>query len=109
VWNDWLDLDIDVNKVKKERARHIDKDSSTSEEEIRQHILKKLALAICSRNIDYLRESSSLHEEVRHWAFEASTTDDVQHINPTLISPFVHNWKVNFNASPFESYMPFTM
>jgi len=108
VWNDWLAFDLDVNKVKEERTR-FNMDQLTSNEDISRHILKKLALAICSRNIDYLRESSSLHEEVSHWAFEASTTDDADHINPTLIRPFVHNWKINNNGSPFEGYMPFTM
>jgi len=109
VWNDWLGLDLDVKKVKKERERFCEQYLSYAGEQINRHILTKLALAICSGNHDYLRESSSLHAEVKHWTLEASTTDDVDHINPTLISPFAHEWKINYKGSPFEGYMPFAM
>ncbi|XP_028515261.1 uncharacterized protein LOC110240393 [Exaiptasia diaphana] len=106
VWKDWLELNLDVETVKEER-HEFNINQLASHEGILEHLLEKVGLAICSKS-EFVKTSMRYwQQEVDHWTEKASTTDDSDFINPTLISPFEHIWKLNVNSSPFEGYMPF--
>ncbi|KXJ13382.1 hypothetical protein AC249_AIPGENE11864 [Exaiptasia diaphana] len=105
VWKDWLELNLDVETVKEERRRFIERKMS-----IRgrcSDVLLKTAMPCLNSSL--LNESNPLYSEIEHWFMEGTTTTaqtNTSVVNPTLIRPFTHEWKVHYGSCPFEGHCP---
>ena len=100
IWRDWREMELDVNTVKKERNQVIENKSSA---------FNGCYAIINQANMapsDMRDVISPFSEEIEHWFREGSTNDELAAINPTLIRPFVHMWRVHYSACAFEGYLP---
>ena len=110
IWKDWKGLDLDFKKVKQERRSFIGNNFKTLgtewkiEDQCTCILSQSLMLGITSCGRMNLK--NILLMELRHWFEEGSTNDEAEKTNPTLIRPFVHEWKQHYTACPFESYLP---
>ena len=110
IWKDWKGLDLDFKKVKQERRSFIGNNFKTLgtewkiEDQCNCILSQSLMLGITSCGRMNLK--NILLMELRHWFEEGSTNDEAEKTNPTLIRPFVHEWKQHYTACPFESYLP---
>ncbi|KXJ13390.1 hypothetical protein AC249_AIPGENE11907 [Exaiptasia diaphana] len=107
VWKDWLELNLDVETVKEERRRFSARKMSIKT--MCLYVLKNLQILTSD---DLLDESNPLYPEIEHWFMEGSTSatgTSASVINPTLIRPFTHKWKVHYSSCPFKGYFPFKM
>ena len=100
IWRDWREMELDVNTVKKERNQVIENKSSAFNG--CYAIIKQASMAPS----DMRDVISPFYEEIEHWFREGSTNDELAAINPTLIRPFVHMWRVHYSACAFEGYLP---
>ena len=111
IWRDWLDLDLDVNKIKEDRKGLID--------EKRRELnfgLDKQCLTVLTQLMMGISEEAGIvlptpanpfYAEIEHWFSEGSTSDDSDKTNSTLIRPFIQKWKQHYNSCAFEGYLPF--
>ena len=108
IWRDWLDLDLEVNKVKEDRNRLIDKNRNFDVDRQCLRVLTQMMMAI-NEETDILSQTTAnpFYVEIKHWFNEGSTGDESGKTNPTLIRPFVHNWKQHYDSCAFEGYLPF--
>ena len=107
IWKDWNGMDLDVTSVKKDRNKFIDEKGFNVDYQC-SFVLSQMQMAITPKDeMDFLSPTNSFHKEIKHWFVEGSTNDESDKPNPTLIRPFVHDWKQHHSACAFESYLPF--
>lgn len=105
IWKDWKDVDLDVDSVKEERKQLIrEKLNTTSLEKFIVNVMEQIMMAPNDSNI--FDESNPHHKEIKHWFEEGSTNNERHSVNPTLIRPFDHKWRVHYAACAFEGYLP---
>ena len=110
IWIDWMELRLnDIHSVKRERnqvmaKKSLDKMINT----LSANVMSQVMMAPWDlRDVDVFSTESSFCQEIEHWFREGSTNDELAAINPTLIRPFVHKWRVHYGACAFEGYLPF--
>ena len=112
IWKDWKGLDLDVKNVKEDRNKYI----GDKMQEFRfkldgqcSTVISQMMMGISDEGIDFISPTptNSFYKEIKHWFVEGSTSDESDRANPTLIRPFVHEWKQHYGACAFESYLPF--
>ena len=116
IWNDWVKLDLNVNSVKEERNKFIEKDRQRKGLTIENQcigVVTKMQIGIAledgDENVSSPERMFSIqfNPEIKHWFMEGSTSGDSNKVNPTLIRPFVHKWKQHYGACAFDGYLPF--
>ena len=112
IWKDWLDLDLEVNRVKEDRNRFLKERGEVLQFSIDTQCFRVLRQMIMAINDDektllLLTTANPVYTEIKHWFCEGSTSDETEKTNPTLIPPFSHKWKLHYSSCPFESYLPF--
>ena len=112
IWKDWMELDLDVKNVKEERNKYIGekmKEFGFKVDGQCVSVISQMMMGISEEGVDILSPTptNSFYNEIKHWFVQGSTSDESDKANPTLIRPFVHEWKQHYNACAFESYLPF--
>jgi hypothetical protein len=103
IWKDWRDLDLDIKSVKEDRNQHIRK--KVQLKDLCFGVIVQLMMAPYEVG-DIISPDNLFYQEIEHWFLEGSTDDELHAVNPTLIRPFVHKWKVHYAACAFEGYLP---
>ncbi|XP_031572249.1 uncharacterized protein LOC116306350 isoform X2 [Actinia tenebrosa] len=104
IWEDWKEVELDVDSVKEERKQLIS-EKSLSLEKFHVHVMQQIMMAPNVKS-DFIKKSSPYYKEIKHWFEEGSTNDERHSVNPTLIRPFDHKWRVHYTACAFEGYLP---
>lgn len=111
IWRDWLDLDLEVSRVKEDRNGLIDEKRRELKFDVDKQcfsVLTQVMMAINEEAEILLPTAANpFYAEIKHWFNEGSTGDESDKANPTLIRPFVHNWKQHYDSCAFEGYLPF--
>ena len=127
IWNDWLRLELNIDEVSTQRQKLMISGLNLSQQEnqdtrqdnidfltavtsLTNTTIKQLFTPFDEQKIDRkcLQQSSPLYQEVYTY-FLSGCTSDVHtnsKINPTLIRPFEHNWKVHYGSCPFSGFIP---
>ena len=114
IWKEWRNLDLEVKSVKESRIRLIEERRIRRELKFDRDVqclsvLSRMVKLIYEEALDHFCEPTSanpLYDEIKHWFNEGSTSDESDKTNPTLIRPFVHEWKQHYSSCAFESYPP---
>ena len=112
IWKDWKNLDLEVKSIKESRIRLIEDrriELKFSRDVHCLSVLSQMVKLIYEEALDHLCEPASanpLYNEIKHWFSEGSTSNESDKTNPTLIRPFVHEWKQHYSSCAFESYPP---
>ncbi|XP_020627256.1 uncharacterized protein LOC110064535 [Orbicella faveolata] len=112
IWNDWVDLDLEVNSVKEDRNRFLRERGQVLKFSLDTQCYLVLTQMIMAFNNDEKAlfsptAANPFYPEIEHWFREGSTSDETEKTNPTLIRPFTHKWKLHYSSCAFESYLPF--
>ena len=107
IWRDWLNLDLEVSRVKEDRNGLIGELIFDVDKQCFS-VLTQVMMAI-DEEADILLPTAAnpFYAEIKHWFNEGSTGDESDKANPTLIRPFVHKWKQHYASCAFEGYLPF--
>ena len=127
IWNDWLRLELNIDEVSTQRQKLMISGLNLSQQEnqdtrqdnidfltavtsLTNTTIKQLFTPFDEQKIDRkcLQQSSPLYQEVYTY-FLSGCTSDVHtnsKVNPTLIRPFEHNWKVHYGSCPFSGFIP---
>ena len=112
IWKDWKGLDLDVKSVKEDRNKYIGEKMEEFGFKVDGQcftVISQMMMGTSDEGLDFISPTptNSFYKEIKHWFEEGSTGDESDKVNPTLIRPFVHEWKQHYNACAFESYLPF--
>ena len=127
IWKDWLQLEMNIDEVALQRQKLMlyglnltDPDSLnkaqkqvsffTAVSSLTNTTIKQLLTPIDEKKLDRtnLQKSGLLYQEI-HSYFLSGCTSKVytdSKVNPTLIRPFEHKWKVHYGSCPFAGYVP---
>ena len=128
IWNDWLRLELNIDDVSTQRkslmvfglnlTQH-ENQPDTKQENINfltavssltNTTMKQLFSPFDELKLGRkcLERPSPLYQEVYSY-FLSGCTSEVQtssKVNPTLIRPFEHKWKVHYGSCPFSGFIP---
>ena len=122
VWHDWATVTSSVDDVRMDRKRFIKQkvdeklnhqpvsSSSVTREEFKTTIQG----FVHDAHINLLSEPSkrqgcadeALKEEIQNLYLTGSTSVDTDRVNPTLLRPFSHNWRIHYKSCSFIGYCP---
>ena len=127
IWNDWLRLELNINDVSTQRQSLMVFGLNLTQQEgqdTRQENINFLTAVTSLTNTTMnqlfspfdeqklgrkcLQRPSPLYQEVYSY-FLSGCTSEVQtssKVNPTLIRPFEHKWKVHYGSCPFSGFIP---
>ncbi|KAL9951474.1 hypothetical protein ACROYT_G044139 [Oculina patagonica] len=127
IWKDWLSLEINVEAVSSQRQnlmvfglnltqqeiqdkRQENIDFLTAVTSLTNTTIKQLFTPFDEQKLDRkcLQQSGLFYQEVYSY-FLTGCTSEVHtnsKVNPTLIRPFEHKWKVHYGSCPFSGFIP---
>lgn len=117
IWKDWLQLEMNIDEVALQRQNLMlyglnleDNSFVTAVSSLTNTTIKQLLTPTDEKKLDrtYLQKSGLLYQEI-HSYFLSGCTSQVytdSKVNPTLIRPFEHKWKVHYGSCPFAGYVP---
>lgn len=128
IWNDWLGLELNIDDVSTQRKSLIvfglnltqhenqpDKKQEninflTAVSSLTNTTMKQLFSPFDELKLGRkcLQRPSPLYQEVYTY-FLSGCTSEVQtssKVNPTLIRPFEHKWKIHYGSCPFSGFIP---
>lgn len=127
IWKDWLHLDMNIDDVTRQRQKLMlcglnlaeDNNFDVCDNQIgfviavsslTETTIKQLFTPGDEAKLDYkcLQKQGQLYQEI-YSCFLRGCTSPVgtnSKVNPTLILPFEHKWKVHYGSCPFTGYIP---
>lgn len=127
IWSDWLRLELNIDAVSLQRqnlmvfglnltqqenhdTRQENIDFLTVVTSLTNTTIKQLFTPFDEQKLDRkcLQQSGLFYQEVYSY-FLAGCTSEVHtnsKVNPTLIRPFEHKWKVHYGSCPFSGFIP---
>lgn len=128
IWSDWLRLGLNIDDVSTQRQSLIvfglnltqhESQPDTKQENINfltavssltNTTMKQLFSPFDEQKLSRkcLQQPSPLYQEVYSY-FLSGCTSEIQtssKVNPTLIRPFQHKWKVHYGSCPFSGFIP---
>ena len=122
VWRDWATVTSSVDDVRIERRRFIKqkiderlnhqpvKSSNVTMKEFQttiQGFVLSAQLNLFSGPPSIIQNSADDRlNEIQNLYLTGSTTVDTDRINPTLLRPFSHKWRIHYQSSSFSGYCP---
>lgn len=127
IWSDWLRLELNIDAVSLQRqnlmvfglnltqqenhdTRQENIDFLTVVTSLTNTTIKQLFTPFDEQKLDRkcLQQSGLFYQEVYSY-FLTGCTSEVHtnsKVNPTLIRPFEHKWKVHYGSCPFSGFIP---
>lgn len=127
IWSDWLRLELNIDAVSLQRqnlmvfglnltqqenhdTRQENIDFVTVVTSLTNTTIKQLFTPFDEQKLDRkcLQQSGLFYQEVYSY-FLTGCTSEVHtnsKVNPTLIRPFEHKWKVHYGSCPFSGFIP---
>ena len=127
IWNDWLRLELNIDAVSTQRRRlmvfGLNLAQPDNQDARQEHInfltavtsltnttVKQLFTPIDEQKLGRkcLQQSGQFYQEVYSY-FLSGCTSEVHtnsKVNPTLIRPCEHKWKVHYGSCPFSGFIP---
>lgn len=127
IWKDWLHLELDIDNVSLQRRRLMVTGLNLAQQEtqnaqqdhfnfitavtsLTNTTVKQLFTPTDEHKLGRkcLHERGFVYKEIYSY-FLSGVTPEVQNspkVNPTLIRPFEHKWKVHYGSCPFSGFIP---
>lgn len=128
IWNDWLRLELNIDDVSTQRKslmvfglnltqhenqpdiKEENMNFLTAVSSLTNTTMKQLFSPIDEQKLGRkcLQRPSSLYQEVYSYFLSGCTSEvhTSSKVNPTLIRPFEHKWKVHYGSCPFSGFIP---
>lgn len=127
IWNDWLRLELNIDDVSSQRQTLMifglnltqQENRDTKQENINfltavtsltNTTMKQLFSPFDEQKLDRkcLQRPGLLYQEVYSYFLSGCTSEvhTSSKVNPTLIRPFEHKWKVHYGSCPFSGFIP---